>query len=227
MRRCLAAFTQQRADEQIAEPRLMLQRLYCLPGVPGQRRSFVLSCSLDNGVSLGQAFLLVPVEIENQRIFFCLSLDGLHRPSYVGAWQANILFERASSTSISANSSAFRQRVCLRVVPVVAVIKENFAVLIVRLIPPRSQTGFRRASPSPSRPKPPAKVFHSRGRISVIGGIVSSPSLVIGIDRPHMIASNSIAPMLRAERMAILADTDATVLVTANALRLLGYRPSK
>jgi Cd2+/Zn2+-exporting ATPase len=27
--------------------------------------------------------------------------------------------------------------------------------------------------------------------------------------------------------MAILADTGATVLVTANALRLLGYRPSK
>jgi hypothetical protein len=32
--------------------------------------------------------------------------------------------------------------------------------------------------------------------VSVKGGIVSRPSFVMGIERPHMIASNSIAPRL-------------------------------
>jgi hypothetical protein len=32
--------------------------------------------------------------------------------------------------------------------------------------------------------------------VSVSGGMVSRPGFVIGIDRPHMIASRSIAPML-------------------------------
>jgi len=56
-----------------------------------------------------------------------------------------------------------------------------------------------------TRSRPAARTMNNgtatrkRMAVSVRGGIASSPSFVIGIDRPHMIASSSIAPRLRAE----------------------------